>query len=195
MNAIFLATMNENKITELKFFLEKHGLHLETILHLKGFIALKETGTTIKENAYEKASIVFKLLGVPVMADDTGLSIDYLGGAPGVYSARFAGKNATAKQNTKKVLRILKGASEGKRKACFQTVICYIDQHGVQYFEGECRGRITTQEMGKMGFGYDSIFCPDNYPHTFAEMNLEEKNKISHRHQALDKFIQWYTNR
>ena len=195
MNKIFLATKNENKIKELNFILKDYDIFLENILHIKNIISLTETGTTLEENAYEKASTVFNFLGFPVLSDDTGLEVSCLKGKPGVYSARFAGSHASHKKNIQKVLRMLENIPAHKRQARFRTVICYLDNQNVKYFEGVCYGNITMKRVGEMGFGYDSIFCPIGDSRTFAEMDLKEKNKISHRYQAIQKFTQWYIDR
>ena len=184
---LVLATHNIHKQTEMKFILSKLGV---TVIGLDQFPEIKsieETGTTLIENALIKARTVHEITGLPSLADDTGLEVDALNGAPGVYSARFAGENATFEDNVNKMLIALKGIPYDKRRARFRTVLAFVDSNSELSEDGVIEGRIKNKARGKDGFGYDPIFQPESYDITFAEMTSEEKNKISHRARALEK--------
>ena len=127
---------------------------------------------------------------MPSLADDTGLEVEALDGSPGVYSARYAGEQATYEQNTQKLLAELEGVAN--RSAQFRTVVAFIDQSGNEhFFEGICEGKILEQPKGDKGFGYDPVFQPIGYEKSFAELSSEEKNRISHRGLAIQKFIEY----
>ncbi|MFL3008129.1 MAG: RdgB/HAM1 family non-canonical purine NTP pyrophosphatase [Candidatus Neomarinimicrobiota bacterium] len=149
---------------------------------------MDETGKTLQENAYIKAHEVHKITGLPTLADDTGLEVDLLNGAPGVYSARYAGLNSSYDDNVNKLLSELSQyQNEIERTARFKTVISFIN-NGKEFSEiGIVEGYITIKRIGGNGFGYDSIFKPINSLKTFAQMSENEKNKISHRRLAFDK--------
>ena len=184
---LVLATHNIHKQTEMKFILSGLGV---TVIGLDQFPEIKsieETGTTLIENALIKARTVHEITGLPSLADDTGLEVDALNGAPGVYSARFAGDNATFEDNVNKMLIALKGIPYDKRRARFRTVLAFIDSNSEFSEDGAIEGRIINKARGKDGFGYDPIFQPESYDITFAEMTSEEKNRISHRARALEK--------
>jgi len=184
---LVLATHNIHKQTEMKFILSKLGV---TVIGLDQFPEIKsieETGTTLIENALIKARTVHEITGLPSLADDTGLEVDALNGAPGVYSARFAGENATFEDNVNKMLIALKGIPYDKRRARFRTVLAFVDSNSELSEDGVIEGRIKNKARGKDGFGYDPIFQPESYDITFAEMTSEEKNRISHRARALEK--------
>ncbi len=184
---LVLATHNIHKQTEMKFILSRLGV---TVIGLDQFPEIKsieETGTTLIENALIKARTVHEITGLPSLADDTGLEVDALNGAPGVYSARFAGENATFEDNVNKMLIALKGIPYDKRRARFRTVLAFVDSNSELSEDGVIEGRIKNKARGKDGFGYDPIFQPESYDITFAEMTSEEKNKISHRARALEK--------
>ncbi|MGY8986857.1 MAG: RdgB/HAM1 family non-canonical purine NTP pyrophosphatase, partial [Sphingomonadales bacterium] len=148
---------------------------------------LPETNPTLHENALQKAKYVFDNYGFNCFADDTGLEIAALGGEPGVYSARYAGEDCSAEDNIKKVLDKLE--AEQKRTAKFRTVIALIIDGVENLFEGECKGRMTNTKSGVEGFGYDPIFIPEGYELTFAEMDKDEKGKISHRGKAVERLV------
>lgn len=151
---------------------------------------IPETGQNLRENALIKAETIYSKFGAAVFADDTGLMVNALGGEPGVYSARYAGEKADAEKNMAKLLKAL--GAETNRKASFVTVIAFIDKQGVKhFFEGSVEGEILLKKQGNTGFGYDPIFQPKGYERSFAQMSLEEKNKISHRGRALQKFVQF----
>jgi XTP/dITP diphosphohydrolase len=174
----------------MKFILSRIGV---TVIGLDQFPEIKsieETGITLIENALIKARTVQKITGLPSLADDTGLEVDALNGAPGVYSARFAGENATYEDNVNKMLIALKGIPFDKRRARFRTVLAFVDSNSELSEDGVIEGRIINNARGEDGFGYDPIFQPENYDITFAEMTSEEKNSISHRARALEKMEQ-----
>ncbi len=186
METLVFATNNEHKLQEIKEILK--GRY--EILGLKefGFMGdIPETGSTLSENAFIKSSFIFEKFGIDVFSDDTGLEIDALNGRPGVYSARYAGEEGNSEANIKKVLTEMKDAKN--RSARFKTVISLI-LNGKEYqFEGKVEGEITTEKYGTSGFGYDPIFIPNAYKQTFAQMPIDEKNKISHRAKATIKLI------
>jgi XTP/dITP diphosphohydrolase len=150
---------------------------------------IPETGETLEDNAIQKAVFVFEKFGVNCFADDTGLEIEVLDGAPGVITARFAGENCTPEDNIKKTLELMQGKEN--RNACFRTVIaCIID--GEEYlFEGIVDGTIATEIMGDEGFGYDPIFIPEGFDVSFAQMPMEQKNSMSHRGRATKEFLKF----
>ncbi len=149
---------------------------------------VEETGTTLACNAEIKARAFFERFGVPCFADDTGLEVQELDGRPGVLSARYAGEHGNDALNRHKLLAELGNLPADRRGARFRTVICFFDGDETLFAEGECTGRIVSEEKGKNGFGYDSIFLPDGYNRTMAELPAEEKNKLSHRARAVECF-------
>lgn len=182
---ILVATHNLHKKEEIQQILgsdyivtslSDYGLNDEII----------EDGKTFAENALIKAKYCFEKTGKPSLGDDSGLVVEALGGRPGIFSARYAGDH-NFKKNIAKVLDELN--DEPNRRAYFVTVLCLKDENGEHYFEGRVYGNITKEVFGEEGFGYDPIFVPDDYNRTFAEMPSEEKNKISHRSEALKKFL------
>lgn len=184
---IILSTDNKDKRKELQDILEKDDVEILTKSQV-GFqdLEVPEDGETLRENAYKKAKALFDVTGEITLADDTGLFVDALQGAPGIYSARYAGEKVTYEDNRRKLLKELEGVPEEERTARFETAVCLIDKGGeAHYLEGVCEGRITEREMGDQGFGYDSIFLPEGKRETFAQMSEEEKNQISHRGRAL----------
>ena len=190
MKEVILASNNKNKLREFKEKLKKFDIDVISQKEAGFDIDVEETGTTFTENAKIKAESVYKLSKKPVIADDSGLEIDFLDGAPGVYSHRFAGIDATDKDRINKVLKLMEDVPDDKRTARFRCSICYIDSKGEEHiFEGCCEGKIARQELGNNNFGYDPIFlCGDK---TFAQMEQEEKNEISHRGLAMKKFIDY----
>ena len=184
---IILSTGNAHKIDEIKGILKNMPFELisKNDLGYEDFDVV-EDGSTLEENALKKAEELHKLTKGIVIADDTGLYVDALNGEPGVYSARYAGEHAAYADNNKLLLKKLKDVSLEKRTAYFKTVIAVILEDGSRLTaEGICRGHIALQERGKRGFGYDPLFVPDGKDKTFSEMSEEEKNKISHRANAL----------
>lgn len=187
---LFLASGNPHKISELQEVLRPLGIELKSTQDIADPVDVVEDQPDLEGNALKKAGYWYEKTGLPSLADDTGLEVEALNGEPGVYSARYAGENASYEQNTKKLLRELKG--EENRDAQFRTVIAYIDPSGkAHFFEGVCRGKIITEKRGEKGFGYDPVFVPEGYHQTFAELSSEEKNKISHRGLAIQKFIEF----
>lgn len=187
---IVLATHNKHKVEELTNIADGD---IEFIPLPDDFPEIEEDGDTLEDNALLKARFVHIELRMPTLADDTGLEVQALGGAPGVVTARYAGENATYQDNCRKMLREMEGKQN--RKAVFRTVLCYLDQNGLQhFFEGKVEGEISTEERGSNGFGYDPVFIPTDNGNTltFAEMISDEKNKISHRGRALQAFLSWF---
>lgn len=190
---LYFATQNPNKVAEVKHLVAR-GVVIKDLSGLPIDHEIPETGNTISENSLQKAKYVFGRFGVQVFADDTGLEIEALGGEPGVYSARYSGASKNSEANMDMVLEKLKHKND--RSARFVTVISYLDAEGRTFqFEGSVDGWITEERRGVHGFGYDPIFLPSGYDRTFAEMPLDQKNKISHRAIALRKFIEFINER
>jgi len=187
MKLVF-ATNNPNKLSEIRSLVPA-GIEILSLKDINCNEELPETNPTLQENALQKAKYVFDNYGFNCFADDTGLEIDALGGEPGVYSARYAGKDCSAEDNMKKVLKKLE--SEQERSANFRTVIALIIDGEETLFEGECKGSMTKTKSGVEGFGYDPIFTPDGYEITFAEMTKSEKGKISHRGKSVEKLLRF----
>lgn len=185
-NRLVFATNNPNKVKEIIHALG-HTWEVGSLASVGCNEELPETGRTLEENALQKARYVYDNYKVNCFADDTGLEVEALGGAPGVYSARYAGEQKSAADNCQKLLHEL--ASGTNRKARFRTVIALILDGKAHLFEGLVEGRINTELRGTKGFGYDPLFIPEGQDKTFAEMDLEEKNKISHRARAVDKLV------
>ncbi len=186
---IILASNNKNKIVELKQILFPLGYEIISQSEAGVNIEVEENGTTFEENSMIKAKAIYEISKMPVIADDSGLEVDYLGKAPGVYSHRYAGENATDKDRCKKILNELDGVSDEKRTARFVCVISYIDSNGnASVMRGECEGFIGKEMKGDNGFGYDPIFMIGD--RSFAEISSEEKNTISHRANALKKLTE-----
>lgn len=191
MRLIF-ATNNQHKLQEIK---KQVGSQYELLGLADVNISeeIPETHETLEENAVEKATYIYDKYNYDCFADDTGLEIEALDGRPGVYSARFAGPNCSFEDNVNKVLREMDGLEN--RKARFRTIIAMVEKGRIYQFEGEVKGTIIADGRGKDGFGYDPIFLPDGYDQTFAEMDLDLKNSISHRGRAMAKFIDFLKNR
>ena len=184
---IVLATHNHDKEIELQHSLRGLGVDICSLSEYPDIGEIEETGTTLLENSLLKAHTVHDRTGLPAIADDTGLEIDALDGAPGVYSARFAGLNATYEDNVNKLLSVMENVPDDMRSARFRTVISYVDKTQELWTEGFIDGRITETPRGNMGFGYDPVFYVPHLEKTFAELSTNEKNKISHRGIALQK--------
>jgi len=193
MNKIFIASKNKGKIKEIKFCLDGLNIELFSLLDTPDIPDIAETGKTFEENAWLKAEQVYKLTGIPVIADDSGLEVDYLNGEPGVYSARYAGEIASDDDNCNKLLSKLENIEFDKRAATFCCVIVYYDGFNKKVFVGKCSGHIITYQRGEKGFGYDPLFVPDGYSSTFAELDPETKNTISHRGKALVNLMYYLT--
>ncbi len=189
MNLVF-ATNNSNKVKEIQTLLPE-SISILSLKDINCFDDIPETQNTLEGNSEQKADFVKNNFGNDCFADDTGLFIESLNGEPGVYSARYAGKDGNAQANINKVLTKLDGLKN--RNAHFKTVICLIINNKKYFFEGRVDGKIISKEKGVDGFGYDPIFVPNDYDITFAEMPLSEKNKISHRAKAVKKLIEFLT--
>ncbi len=188
MKTYVLASKNAHKAEEIKAILgEGYQILTQTDAGV-GDVDVVEDGTTFEENAVKKAETIMKLTGKPTIADDSGLCVDYLEGAPGVYTARYAGENATDEENIQKLLTALEGVPCHQRGAQFVCVIALaVPGEETRLFRGECPGRITEAPKGEDGFGYDPVFYYEKYAMTLAEMEPHIKNAISHRSQALRK--------
>ncbi|HIB04179.1 MAG TPA: XTP/dITP diphosphatase [Candidatus Marinimicrobia bacterium] len=184
---LVLATHNSHKKREMNTLLAPLGISIVGLDDFPQIGDIEETGTTLLENSLIKARSVHQITGLPSLADDTGLEVDALDGAPGVYSARFAGENPTYEDNVNKLLSKLEGVSAEKRTARFRTIIAFVDGRRELFAEGIIEGLITVEPCGHEGFGYDPIFLPEPESKTFAEMSQERKNQISHRGRALAK--------
>ena len=184
---LVLATHNPDKQTEMNAVLSDLGLDVIGLDQYPEIDDIPENGTTLLENALIKARAVHLKTGFPALADDTGLEVDALHGVPGVYSARFAGEDATYQDNVKKLLSVMAGVSRQNRTARFRTVVALIDSDTELWTEGIIEGLITREQRGAGGFGYDPIFEAADTGKTFSEMSAAQKNEISHRARALQK--------
>ena len=184
---LVLATHNPDKQAEMNAVLLDLGLDVIGLDQYPEIDDIPENGTTLLENALIKARAVHLKTGFPALADDTGLEVDALHGAPGVYSARFAGEDATYQDNVKKLLSVMAGVSRQNRTARFRTVVALIDSDTELWTEGIIEGLITRDQRGSGGFGYDPIFEAADTGKTFSEMSAAQKNEISHRARALQK--------
>ncbi|MCX6233299.1 MAG: RdgB/HAM1 family non-canonical purine NTP pyrophosphatase [Bacteroidetes bacterium] len=197
MLTLVFATNNNFKVTEVRNLIEAHlnRKGLSAAIEIIGLAdagcheELPETSDTLEDNASQKAFFVYRNFSKNCFADDTGLEIEALNGRPGVLSARYAGEDKNFENNIRKVLQELHDIPD--RRARFRTVISLVIDEKETRFEGIVNGRIITSPRGSMGFGYDPVFLPDGYDKTFAEMTLEEKNKISHRAMAIRKMIEY----
>ncbi|AZB11695.1 RdgB/HAM1 family non-canonical purine NTP pyrophosphatase [Chryseobacterium sp. G0162] len=182
---LLVATHNEHKKEEIQQILGDDCI-VKSLTDYNIHEEIVEDGDSFHANALIKAKYCFEKTGVPSLGDDSGLVVESLEGRPGIFSARYAGDHDFAK-NIEKVLEEMQGIEN--RKAYFVTVLCYYDENGAQYFEGRVHGNLLMENKGFKGFGYDPIFVPEGYERTFAEMDPADKNKISHRKQALDLFM------
>lgn len=194
---IVLATTNKGKTREMKEMLKDHPIEIKDLSDFGPIPEVIEDGETFDDNAYKKAAFTAKVLGYPALADDSGLCVDALDGAPGVYSARYAGENATDAENVDKLLKALE--NEDNRKAAFQCVISIAVPTGAALtYEGRCEGVLTREPAGDNGFGYDPLFFFPELGKTFAQLSMDEKARVSHRGKALqevtremDKILDW----
>ncbi len=186
---IVLATRNSGKVAELRALLADLPVELVSAVEVAGAPEVEEDAPTLEGNARKKALALHAHTGLPALADDTGLEVDALGGAPGVHSARFAGPDADDMANRARLLRDLAGADD--RAARFRTVLAFVEGGEVSFSEGICEGHITEAECGIGGFGYDALFQPEGETQTFAEMPSDAKNAISHRGRALAGFAEF----
>ena len=192
MRTLIFSTNNKHKIHEVRELIGS-DIVLKSLADVGLEGDIPETSDTLQGNALQKAQWVWERTGNDCFADDTGLEVEALGGAPGVYSARYAGEHCSFDDNINKLLAAMEGNTN--RRACFRTVICLIEQGVPRYFEGRVDGVILTERYGKEGFGYDPIFMPDRFAVSFAEMPLEVKNRISHRGLAVQKLCEYLTQK
>ncbi|MGG4491651.1 XTP/dITP diphosphatase [Metabacillus idriensis] len=188
MKEVIIATKNAGKLLEFQSILSQYDLKAISLMDLEDSPDVEETGSTFEENAVIKAEAISKLYGKMAIADDSGLSVDYLGGEPGVYSARYAGAEKSDAANIEKVLLQLNGVSKEERNARFRCALALAEPgRETVTVEGSVEGYITEEPIGENGFGYDPIFLVKDKAKTMAELTKEEKNKISHRAVALQK--------
>jgi XTP/dITP diphosphohydrolase len=185
---IVLATRNAGKVKEFQEMLKDFPVEIKNLDDFGPIPEVEEDGKTFDDNAYKKALFTAKALGLPAIADDSGLVVDALEGAPGVKSARYAGENVSDQDNIDKLLQEMAGKSN--RKAAFECVLSIAVSTGPALtYEGRCEGEITKEPQGDGGFGYDPVFYYPEYGKTFAEISSEEKNRVSHRGRALAEFV------
>jgi XTP/dITP diphosphohydrolase len=197
LKILVLATHNKNKIKEFERITADFDIEIKSLADFGPLPPVVEDGQTFEENAYKKAHHIARVLGLPAIADDSGLVVDSLGGAPGVYSARYAGPVASDDDNVDKLLIEMENISD--RRAYFQCVLSIAVPSGPALtYEGRCDGTITRERRGTAGFGYDPVFLCDTFKKTFAELSMDEKNSVSHRglalqefHSEIDKVIKW----
>lgn len=197
LTTLVIATRNPGKTEEIRSLLSGYPVEIKNLDDFGPIPEVEEDGATFDDNAYKKASFAARVLGVPALADDSGLCVNALGGAPGVHSARYAGENVTDKQRYEKLLTALNGVAD--RTAAFECVISIAVPTGAALtYEGRCEGIIAEAPSGENGFGYDPVFYYPPLQKTFAELTGEEKNRISHRAKALfevqnefDKILAW----
>lgn len=184
---LLVATKNKGKIKEIADILADLGIEVESLLDYPEIPDVVEDGKTFEENAIKKAKTISEHFRQIVLADDSGFEVDALGGEPGVYSARYAGPNATGTDLCEKVLVNLKNVPLMERTCRFRCVIALVDGENVVTVDGSVEGRVTDAIQGEGGFGYDPIFFYEEKGCTFAQMTRDEKNKVSHRGRALDQ--------
>ncbi len=201
VDILVLATTNKNKVKEFQEMVGDFPIEIKSVADFGTIPECIEDGETFDDNAYKKALHTAKILGLPAIADDSGLVVEALDGAPGVYSARYAGENATDEDNCQKLLKEMEGVTN--RKAAFKCVLSIAVPSGPALtYEGSCEGTILEEKRGESGFGYDPLFYFEEFGKSFAECNSEEKNKVSHRGKALaevrqefDKVMIWLNQR
>jgi len=187
---IILATQNKGKIRELQELLVDEEIEVLSLQDIKDWEDVEENGKTFADNASLKAKAAVKKTGLIALADDSGLEVDALDGAPGVYSARFAGEPKDDERNNNKLLQLLETVPDDQRQARFRCALVVATPKGEEFLtEGTVEGQILTQRRGTDGFGYDPLFFVPEYARTMAELTLAEKNKLSHRAQAVRKAI------
>ena len=185
---LILATRNKGKLKEIQVLLSDLDIDIMSLDEAENAPHVVEDGKTFMENAFKKAKVIAEATGIMALADDSGLEVDALDGAPGVYSARYSGENASDASNNEKLLADLEGVSSGKRGAHFSCVIIVYHPSG-QWIstEAKCEGEITKKIIGDRGFGYDPVFYIPSIKRTMAQLSPEEKNSLSHRGKALEK--------
>lgn len=196
MKRIVLATHNRDKAKEFQQIFADLSVSVETLDDYPNVGAIEEDAESLEGNALKKAQEVYRLTGVPSLADDTGLEVRYLNDAPGVFSSRYAGEGATYADNVRKLLKDMRGVPPRRRGAQFRCVLAFVPAAGVgELAEGTCKGNILEQPRGNRGFGYDPIFLPLGHSATYAEMDRALKNGISHRAlaaQAMKEILRKY---
>ena len=190
MKLVF-ATNNKHKLDEVRKITSHHPVEIVSLAEINCFDDIPETAHTLEGNALQKAHYIQEKFGLNCFADDTGLEVEALNNAPGVYSARYAGPGHDSEANMKKLLHEMEGKES--RKARFRTVIALVWNGKTYTFEGIVNGTITTAKRGENGFGYDPIFIPEGYDQTFAELGDNIKNQISHRAKAVEKLDEFLT--
>lgn len=186
MTELILATRNEGKVREFREIMKDLPVRILSLKELPDFPEIVEDGKSFEENALKKAEVLARFTKDIAIADDSGLAVDILNGAPGIFSVRYAGVGATDLQNNLKLLDTLKEVSMKDRGAAFKCAIAVVAPDGIEeVVTGECRGRIGFEIKGTAGFGYDPLFIPDGFDKTFAEIGIETKNMISHRYKAI----------
>ncbi|MCS5640273.1 MAG: RdgB/HAM1 family non-canonical purine NTP pyrophosphatase [Candidatus Marinimicrobia bacterium] len=188
LNTIVLATQNRDKREELQEALSEFTVKILSLNDFPFIGEIEEVGKTLLENSMIKAKTVHNLTQLPVIADDTGLEVEALNGAPGIYSARYAGEDVTYEDNVNKLLAEMENIPLENRKAQFRTVISFVDKDRELWTEGRIKGIIGASAKGKNGFGYDPVFFVPELEKTFSELSIGEKNRISHRGLAMKKF-------
>ncbi len=188
-DTIVLATRNAHKVEEIQAMLAGLPVTVKALYDFPDCPDVEEDGETLEENALKKARVAHQCTGLPVIADDTGLEVYYLLGAPGVYSARYAGEDATYADNNRKLLSEMNQVPARRRQARFRCVVALVTASGEETFEGKVEGVILTVGQGTNGFGYDPVFRPDGFQQSYAELTADEKNGISHRARAISAFI------
>lgn len=187
---LLMATSNRGKLGEVRALLTPHGIEVVGLGDLDEKVEIVEDAETFEGNARKKALALCRAVGLPVLADDSGLTVEALGGAPGVYSARFAGEDATDAANNAKLLAELSGQPDESRGAAFVCcMVLALGEDDVRVAQGRFTGRIAKECSGEGGFGYDPVFIPDGWDKTLAQGSLEEKNRISHRALALEAML------
>ena len=189
MKKLVFASNNAHKLAEIRSILAGR-VEVVSLSDIECHDDIPETADTLEGNALIKARHIWEHYGLYCFADDTGLEVDALDGAPGVYSARFAGEKATFEDNISLLLERLKGVP-APRRAAFRTVIALIDEYGTHLFEGSVAGEITEERLGGQGFGYDPVFLPAGQTKTFAQLTESEKNSMSHRGRAIQKLVSY----
>lgn len=190
MKLVF-ATNNKHKLDEVRKITSRHPVEIVSLAEINCFDDIPETADTLEGNALQKAHYIQEKFGLNCFADDTGLEVEALNNAPGVYSARYAGPGHDSEANMKKLLHEMEGKEN--RKARFRTVIALVWNGKPYTFDGIVNGTITTTKRGENGFGYDPIFIPEGYEQTFAELGNDIKNQISHRAKAVEKLDEFLT--
>jgi len=188
---IVLATRNGDKVREILKIIQNPEYDFVSLLDFEHIPDIIESGNTLKENAFIKARTAYRYTGLPCIADDTGLEVDALDGAPGVHSSRFAGENCEYRDNNEKLLRLMQDVPDEKRTARFRCVVALVHDQGEHWTEGICEGKILIAYRGQGGFGYDPLFFIPRFGKTFAELELDIKNQISHRGQAFRKMAEY----